>query len=201
MIILLLLLASLCATPIWAAGETSVGTSGPANEVSPLGRAMYKSATWGGETNGIQFGAEVSSIGPHPSDQLKVFTFLCNTRSTNRYGLFEPPHGCRLDMSLSDKNGREVSRTRAGDALCKAVPSRLRSSGNVLLLEPGVPTRFDDHFDVRDCFKVTQPGTYILRLKARLYALKKPYPDYVSIDLPAAQVHVVLRELDFERSQ
>jgi len=167
--------------------------------VSPYGRALYKATTWGPETNGIQFGAHISSVGPHPSEQLKVFTYLGNTRSTNRFGLLEPPHGCRLDLSLRDKNGKEVPRTRAGDALRKAVPSRLRSNGNILFLFPGVPTRFDAPFDLRDCFKLTEPGTYILTVKARLYALKA-YPDYVPIDLPATQVSVRLTEVDLEHS-
>jgi hypothetical protein len=199
--IVLLVLAIGCGIAIRAAGESSVGGAGLTNEVSPFGRAVYKAATWGAQTNGIEFGARISSVGPHPSDQLKVFTYLGNTRSTNRYGLLIPPHGCRLDLSLRDKNGNEVPRTRTGNALCKAVPSGLRYKGYPCSLVPGAPTRFDDPFDVRDCFKVKEPGTYLLTLKPRLYALKKPYPDYERVDLPATQVNIILREADLEPSQ
>jgi hypothetical protein len=139
-------------------------------------------------------------VGPHPSDLFTVCTYLDNTPPTNRFALLEPPHASRLDLSLHAENGKEVPTTRAGDALCKSVPSRLRSRGNILCLVSGLPSRFDAPFDLRDCFKVSDSGAYILTVTARLSALKA-YPDVVALDLPATQVRVMLTENDLEHSQ
>ncbi len=199
--ILLLVLGAACTIAVDAVYGSSLENSGFTNELSPWIRKLYDAFTWAVETNGIRFGARIASKANHPADQLQVFTCLGNTRSTNRSGLLIPPHGCCLDLSLRGLDGKEVPKTSAGKALCRPVPSALRSVAYFCTLVPGVPHQFDAPFDLRTCFRIKQPGIYILTLKPRLYDAKKPYPQYDRLDLPAAQIKVVLSEADLEPSQ
>lgn len=192
------LVAALWLSVCNSSGQTNSILDPDTNKVSQYYQEVYQTATWGSPTNDIQFGVHISSIGPSSADKFQVFTFLNNTGSSNLYGLWKPSHGSRLDISLKGKDGKEVTRTKAGNALCKTSTKNLNRSGSIVILHPYKPTRFDDHFDLQNCFKLAKPGSYDLTVKARLYSLKAS-PDYVPFDLPEVRIEVVLSDADLER--
>lgn len=148
---------------------------------------VYRLTKWGGVTNGIQFGVRICAVGPSANDNFKVFTALFNTTSSNIFGLWRLPTGYRFEeISLIARDGKAVPRTAMGDKLCKPPPSNL-SSGKVVVLDSHSPFNFEELFDVRDCFEISEAGTYTLRVKARLYSMER-YDVFSKLDLPEAQV-------------
>jgi len=159
---------------------------------------MYQATNWGPVTNGIEFGVQITATGPSSAEKFKVFSALYNTTSTNIYGLWNLPEGYRFEkISLKTKDGKTVQRTIDGDEICKIPRSNL-SVGRVLVLESKSVTHFDQLFDVRDCFKITQAGTYTLTVKARLYSMEK-YRVYSKLDLPEARVDFEITEADLKK--
>jgi hypothetical protein len=101
------------------------------------------------------------------------------------------------EITLRTQDGKMVRRTARGDALCKS-PGGSLLAGTIVVLESKTPYDFDRLFDLRDCFEITKAGTYILTIKARLYAVKG-YQDFVILDLPEARLEVVLHEAEIKR--
>jgi hypothetical protein len=161
-------------------------------------RELYDTTTWGMATNGIQFGVRLSAIGPSTADKFKIDTFLNDTNSTDIYGLWELPPGYRFEkITLKTKAGEEIKKTSKGNALCKT-PLWYLSDGRTVVLNPKFLEDFDELFDPRDCFKIKKAGSYILTVKARLYAMKS-YNEFVKLDIPEASIEVVFTENDLEQ--
>jgi hypothetical protein len=160
-------------------------------------REEYNATTWGLATNGIQFGVQLSAIGPSAADKFKMFTYLNDTNSTSIYGLWKLPPGYRFEkMILKTKAGEEIKKTSKGNALCKS-PFWNLSDGRTVVLNPKLLEDFDEPFDPRDCFKIKKAGSYILTVKARLYAMKS-YNEFVKLDIPEVSIEVKLPAPDSE---
>ena len=175
-------------------------SSGQTNE-NPNARAAhetYERTTWGTATNGVQFGIRICAIGPSDADKLKICSYLYDATSTNIYGLWRLPPGYRFEMTLKTQDGEEIEKTRKGSALCRKPSSAIISNGRVVVLDPKLPQEYDEVFDLRDCFNIVESGSYILRVKAKLYAMKA-YNEFVRLEIPEATIQVVLDESDLEK--
>jgi len=160
-------------------------------------REIYNTTAWGTATNGIQFGVRLSAIGPTTSDKFKMFTFLNDTNLTTIYGLWKLPPGYRFEeITLKTKEGEEIKKTSKSNALCKS-PHWHLSDGKTVVLNPKLLEDFDEPFDLRDCFNIKKAGTYILTVKARLYAMKS-YNEFVKLDIPEVSLEVVLQDSDLK---
>ena len=174
--------------------------SGQTNESLELryDRETYELAKWGAATNNIQFGLSIGSVGPHEADKLKVATYLYNQSSSMIFGLWRLPSGYRLEMKLTTQSGEEIMKTRQGNAICEE-PFRYKIyAGRVVVLDPKSPSDYDAVFDLRGCFKIKNPGSYILIVKARLYVMNGER-NYVKLDLPEARASVDIRDIDLKR--
>ena len=149
-------------------------------------------------TNHLQFGVRICPVGPKNADKFKVFTYLYDAGSTNIYGLWKLPPGYRLEMTLTNRAGEEIDQTSIGHALCKTPTQGVSAQGRAAVLNPKTPADYDKEFDLRDCFQIKKPGTYILTVKARLYVLDA-VADRVPLDVPPASIEVVLGENDLNR--
>jgi hypothetical protein len=132
------------------------------------------------------------------ADKFKVFTRLYDAGSTNIYGVWKQPPGYRLEMTLTNQAGEEIDKTSMGRALCKTPTRDVPAQGRVAVLDPKAPVNYDKEFDLRDCFKLKKPGTYILTVKARLYVLDA-VEDRVPLDVPPVSIEVVLGENDLNQ--
>lgn len=174
---------------------------GQANNESPEARdfrQIYNTIKWGTATNGIQFGIRLFAIDQSTDNKFKMLTFLNDTKATNIYGLWRLPSGYRFEtITLKTKEGEVIKRTAKGNAFCKEPPWYL-SDGKIVILSPKLLEEFDEPFDLRDCFKIKKAGTYILTVKARLYAMKS-YNEFVRLDIPEVSIEVVLHEADLQQ--
>jgi len=167
------------------------------NLASIYNQASFKATVWGSATNNVQFGIEICSIGPNMADKFKVDTHLYNTSQTNIYGLWKLQSGFRLAMTLRTTDGKEIEKTIKGKSYCKTPDFYTIQYGTVTVLRPQVPEPYDDLIDLRDCFKIRNPGHYVLTIKPNLFALAG-YQHYVKFDLPEACVEVNLTQFDLK---
>ena len=165
------------------------------SQIAIYNRVIHKQSSWGAATNNIQFGIMISSIGKEAADKFKVLTFLYNQGTNTIFGLWRLPSGYRLEMTLKNKSGEEVAKTHKGKALSMTPFSWTLPEGHVVVLDPKSPSDYDAMFDLRSCFNIKKSGAYILTIKARLYAMSG-FQKYVELDLPEAQVDVVLSDSD-----
>jgi hypothetical protein len=193
---LLVMLGVLAVTCVGRA--TAEQTQGDSDLLERVLRAQYNGAHWGNSSNGIQFGVSLSSVGPGISNAYKVFTYLYNSNSNRVYGTLEPPHGQRLDMVLKDAAGKEVPQTKFGASLSKSLVPGLHTEFNNCVLQSGVLFHYDTSFDLRDAFKINQPGTFVLTIKPRLYRLTE-YPNRVPFPVPEVSISLTLTKDDLER--
>jgi hypothetical protein len=197
--LLFLLAAGLAAATCDGSSTTNTESPPLTNFSSALDRSQYMGITWGKQTNNIQFGLAL----PYAKDQLspnrlRVCTYFVHIGPVGRSGLIMPPRGHRLDISLMTTNGTQIARTAAGVALCKPVPSNLNSVGQHRTIPAGTVYLFEYPFNLIECFKLKQPGTYILSVKPRLFATLTS-PDNAPIDLPAARIEVEVNLSDLEK--
>jgi hypothetical protein len=170
------------------------------NLVEKIKNETFKNTAWGQASNNIQFGIELGAVGPKNADTLKVFTHLFNVGSTNIYGLWKLPAGYRLEMTLKTKAGEEINKTSTGNALCQTLTRDTPYDGKVVVLYSKSPEDYDELFDLRDSFQIKEPGTYILTIKARLYALNllDELGAKVPLDVPPATIEFSLGGADLK---
>jgi hypothetical protein len=161
-------------------------------------RETFLNTVWGPATNNLQFGVRICAVGPKIADRFKVFTRLYDAGSTNIYGLWKLPPGYRLEMTLTNQAGEAIDQTGIGRALCKTPTRDVPAQGRVAVLEPKAPMDYDKEFDLRDCFQLKKPGTYILTVKPRLYVLDA-VNDRVPLEVPPVSIAVVLGENDLNQ--
>jgi hypothetical protein len=186
-----------------ANGQTNTNST---VNVAELHRQMYSAVSWGALMNGIQVGgARNAQPGVHRPDKCPIMIFLCSTNASIIPWLVPPPEGYRLDLSLLDVNEKLVERTPKGDALCKPVTAKVKSEARqaweerkAFALLPGVPRQYTDLVELLECFKVKEPGTYTLVIKARIYKALT-YPDTPEFPLPEARLKIILTAADFEQ--
>ncbi len=177
---------------------------GQTNATSSLERAIRDSAKWGGATNGVQLG--VALYAPQNKNQFIILTYLLNTNTVAFYGPAPAPHGYRLDLSLQDSDGKLVERTKTGDALCKPVNLFMKSTmhiemvSGVFSLAPNAPRRYDDPFNLLDCFKVEKAGTYTLFVQGSLYR-QISSTHIETMKLPKTSMRVPITQVDLDRYQ
>lgn len=97
---------------IFASAQDQVTDTNKAR-MDALFQEMHDAATWGfPTTNGIQLGVEIK--------RFHVYTYLYD-EGTNRWiGLF-PPNGYRLSLSLKDAVGKDVQKTKEGEAITNQI--------------------------------------------------------------------------------
>jgi len=163
-------------------------------------REIRDACKWGACTNGIQLGVGIWGLTP-----FTVQTFLATTNSKGHFGPTPAPHGYRLGLSLQDADGKPVKRTKTGDALCIPVGWFMRRTMPIEMMRgvygiaPGVPRRYDDTFNLLDCFNIETPGTYTLFIKGSLYWRKLPPPaEIIPIDIPETSVQVSVMQADLD---
>jgi hypothetical protein len=186
-----------CVSSLPASGQLDAGTTTETNGMSEVVRGIYVKRTWGAATNGIKIGARMCALGPLRADRCKVITSIYYSGPSEKRVVLKPPHGSLLEISLTRADGREVRRTKEGDALCKRPPSKLRWQSSRLYLPRRVPSNLDRPFDLRECFDLKEPGEYVLKIKAGLY-LPQAYPDYSTLDVPEVRLSLKITFTDLE---
>ena len=164
-------------------------------------RNLYNSITWGVATNGVQIGIRrVYSAG---DTRIPLSVHLCNTNSALCYGLLFPPQGHRLNLTLLDASGKEVSKTKEGDAICHAVTpaviAQLKAERRAFSLFSGSPYQYSK-LDLLDCFRVNDPGTYTLTVRAEIFKLAA-YPAIDRWTLPPTSLKIAITKDDIENSK
>ena len=195
-ILLLLIAASLSAH---ISGRSQTNTS-----ISDVNEHLEGDVSWSAATNHIQLGI----IRPHypPRNAPYKLGILVYLRSTNKnviHSLIPPPRGYRLDLILLDADGKPVKRTSKGDSFCKPLTlatkrkafSAWEERGYGLM--PGIPRQFEDAIELLKCFKVKEPGTYTLVVRARLYRLVS-YPEIEQMILPETSMNVTITQADLD---
>lgn len=180
---------------------------GQTNTVFSIERAIRNSARWGTPTNGIELGVDIPFLhSPFDTNQFMTFTYLLNTNASGFYGPAPAPHGYRLDLSLQDSDGKLVKRTKTGDALCKPVNLFMKSTMHIEMvngifgLAPNATRRYDDPFNLLDCFKVEKAGTYSLFVQGSLYR-RISSTDIEPMTLPETCMQVPITQADLDHYQ
>ncbi len=182
---------------IFASAQDQVTDTNKAR-MDALFQEMHDAATWGfPTTNGIQLGAEIK--------RFHVYTYLYD-EGTNRWiGLF-PPNGYRLSLSLKDAVGKDVQKTKEGEAITKPVGLFAKAqmkmrAGRIQngfdLLSPKYPERYESPFNLLDCFNVEKTGTNTLMVGATLYK-KSNDGDIYEIVLPPVSIRVPITQSDID---
>jgi len=177
------------------------------NFISSGEHAIRDSAKWGTPTNGIQFGVDIPFLHyPFDTNQFMTFTYLLNTNASGFYGPAPAPHGYRLELSLQNSDGKPVKRTKTGNALCKTVNSLTKSTMHIEMvsgvfgLVPNSPRKYDDPFNLLDCFKVEKAGTYTLFVQGKLF--RQISPTHIEpMILPETSMQVPITQADLDRYQ
>jgi len=204
----LILSTFLALVPILGLGQSQVIDTNKAR-MDALFQEMHDVATWGlPTTNGIQLGVAIFNgdgvIQFHGVKQFRVFTYLYD-ETNSWFGLY-PPSGYRLSISLKDVDGKEVEKTKGGEAISKPVglivkaEMKMRSGriqGGFDLLAQKNPERYESPFNLLDCFNVKKAGTNTLTVGATIY--KKSNDDGIyEIVLPSVSIRVPITQTDID---
>lgn len=190
--LVLTLILMLWGFPSCPRAETNAGFVGTYSGV------VYRYAKWGAETNGIQLGVDIPWMRtPLSSHKFDVTTYLFNTASSNRYGLFLTPHGSRLNLMLRAADGTPVGKTRKGNALCKPVPSHFLLHPSARVLGARAVSKYEEPFNLLECFKVRESGVYTLSVKATVYTMSSN-GDLNPMNAPEAQIQISVVRDDLE---
>lgn len=169
--------------------------------IGALLQQMHDEATWGmPTTNAIQLGAAV--FNGNGVKQFRVYTYLYD--ETNFWIGLYPPSGHRLTLSLVDPDGKELEKTKAGEALCEPVSLIIRAEMKIRTgrtqagfdaLPPKNPMRYESPFNLLDCFKVEKAGTNTLTVGASVYKMGDDNGIY-QIALPPVSIKVPITQAD-----
>jgi hypothetical protein len=188
-----------------AGAFTFIRCAGQTNASPSIERAIIDSAKWGASTNGVQLGIDMPFLhSPLGKNQFVVFTYLLTTNVSGFFGPAPAPHGYRLDLYLRDSEEKLVKRTKAGNALCKPVNLFMKSTMHIEMvrgvfgLMPNTPRKYDDPFNLLDCFKVEKIGTYTLFVRGKLYR-QISSTDIEPMALPETSLQVLITQTDLDR--
>lgn len=199
---------------IFLAAMILIAFTGSANDSHALARTNLTASTntlatlkdirdackWGRSTNGIALG-----VGLWGSNQFTVRTYLMTTNSRGLAGPAPAPHGYRLGLTLLDDKGKQVIKTKAGDSICKPVGWLMRrnmhneKTRGIYVLTPDIPRKYDDAFNLLECFNVKKPGAYTLIVTGTLYGrTATPRVEVILVDLPATSIQVTIGQGDLD---
>ena len=159
---------------------------------------IHDAANWAAPTtNGIQLG--VAIFNGNGIRQFRTFTYLYD--ETNFWIGLYPPNGYRLILSLQDADGKNVEKTKEGNAVSKPidfiVKTQIRMRNRFDLLPQKNPMRYEKPFNLLDCFKVEKPGTNTLTVSGTIYKVKKDGGIY-EIALPSTSIQVPITQTDLD---
>ncbi len=196
----LFLLIPLVLAPFWGQGQT-IDTNKA--RIDALFQEMHDAATWGlPATNGVQLG--VAIFNGKGIKQFRVYTYLYD-ETNSWFGLY-PPSGYRLSLSLKDVEGKEVEKTREGKDITKPVDMIVKAQMRIRtgriqsrfdLLDQKYPERYENPFNLLDCFKVETSGTNTLTVGATLYKMNNAGNIY-EISLPPVSIQVPITQTDID---
>ena len=157
------------------------------------------SYTYGKATTGLRIFAYLpyqhSKMGP---TMLETLVYIDSTNSEPVYGYAFPPVEYRFDLSLRDSSGKSVSRTMAGDAICRPVSdpvlSRIGRTRNALVFFPNRKFYVGKNFMLTEYFKITKPGIYNMTVGLRLYKIAKGDADATPAELPAVTIPITVKD-------
>ena len=182
----------------WIYGQNQNTDTNKAH-IESLFREMHDAATWGlPTTNGIQLG--VAIFNGKGVKQFRTFTYLYD--ETNFWVGLYPPNGYRLNLSLRDADGKNVEKTKEGKAISKPigliVKTQIWMRSRFDLLPQKTPMRYENPFNLLDCFKVEKPGTNSLTIGGTVYK-RNNNGGIFPIVLPPVSMKVPVTQADVER--
>lgn len=168
-----------------------------------LFQEMHDATTWGlPATNGVQLG--VAIFNGKGAKQFRVFTYLYD--ETNFWIGQYAPSGHRLSMSLKESGGKEVEKTKVGESITKPVgllgriQMKMRTSrtqNRFNLLAKKQPERYENPFNLLDCFNVEKPGINTLTIDSTLYKMSN-HGDIYPIALPLVALQVPISQANID---
>lgn len=170
------------------------------NPTLEIVRAIHDAAKWGGpSTNGVQIGVNMFLQDEYSAKKFDAVTYLYSSNLCN--GLYYPPHGFRLELAFVDVNQKEIEKTKVGKTISKSSSSsavgKLAAQSRPTFLDPSGFCRYEDPFNVLDCFKIEKPGVYQLKIGTVIYK-RNNAEGVFPIPVPATCFPVTISQSDLD---